>query len=39
MLYDNIVIGAVRRPVQHHGGYVELGRSSRKSVSQVSTQA
>jgi hypothetical protein len=26
MLYDTIVIGAVRRAVQHHGGYVELGQ-------------
>ena len=26
MRYDNIVIGAVRRPEQHHGGYVELGQ-------------
>jgi hypothetical protein len=26
MLYDTIVIGAVRRAVQHQGGYVELGQ-------------
>jgi hypothetical protein len=26
MLYDTIVIGAVRRAMQHHGGYVELGQ-------------
>ena len=29
MLYDNIVIGAVRRPVQNHGRYVELGQGLR----------
>jgi hypothetical protein len=26
MLYDTIVIGAVRGAVQHPGGYVELGQ-------------
>ena len=26
MLYDTIVIGGVRRAVQHHGGYVEIGQ-------------